>query len=820
MPHLDPVPVTAGHVKGSVAVMGRLTAEQLTPNLPAEVGEIIGRKHEIGAIRSLLPTTRLLTLTGTAGVGKTRLATHVATHEQRAFRDGAWLVELASLQDEQLLAVAVAEALGLREEMPQPSTESMIDYLRTKQLLLVLDNCEHLVEACALLAGTLLGAAPEVRLLATSREALGVPGETPFIVPPLSFPGPDDQLTRSDVLRFDALELLSDRAKNIAPDIDIASQHVAAARLCRLLDGIPLAIELAAVWLQVLSLDQIIDRLGHRLRFLTRGYRTALPRHRTLLAAVEWSFELCSVQEQIMWERLSVFAGGFDQAAAEEVCSAAPITREDVLPLLTALTEKSIVTLESSGARPRYRILETLRQYGQDRLNDREAAPATRRRHADYYQRLVERNRAGWFGSNQVDCFTTVVPEMPNLRAALDHCLGEDLRTDEAIRIFTSLEGYWTFFGGPSEARHWIDRLLECRQITGQDRFSVLTVGTFFALMQGRIDVAEPLLEECRLLAGGFDRPGPTAVTRFLSGRLTLMKGDYQGAIGLLEPVLDWYEHNTDEITEERILHEAFAPAFYLALAAVFAGDPRSGSWVARCREIAEAGGSRGEIALATWAAGIERWSAGDLTRAASLFRSSLRLERSAGYRYSPAWFVETLAWVAAAQRHDVPAAHLIGAAGMMRRLLEVSLAGFRPYDDVHRATVSSLRARLGEKEYRRAVDEGAGLDFNEAIGYALREPPEPRAGPAPSATPARALSQPVLTSREVEVAALVAEGMRNRDIAARLVISQRTAEGHVKHILDKLGFTSRAQIAAWYVDRFAPPPEAGRQSDKRRDPD
>jgi non-specific serine/threonine protein kinase len=326
--------------------------------------------------------------------------------------------------------------------------------------------------------------------------------------------------------------------------------------------------------------------------------------------------------------------------------------------------------------------------------------------------------------------------------------------------------------------------------------------------MQGRIDTAQSLLKECRLLADGSERQGPKAITRFLSGRLTLMKGDYRGAMDLLEPALDWYEHGTGEVAEDGILRDPFLPTFYLALAAVFAGDPRAGSWLARSREIAEAAGSRGEIALAMWAAGIGHWSAGDLVQAASMFRSSLRLERSVGYRYSPAWFVETLAWVLAAQGRDVPAARLIGAADMMRRLLEVSLGGFRPYDDAHRAAESSLIARLGDKDYRRAVDEGASFDFNEAIGYALQEPAEPQSDSAPPAPPAPARSQPVLTPREVQVAGLVAEGMRNRDIAARLVISQRTAEGHVKHILDKLGFTSRAQIAAWYVNRFTPPPE------------
>ncbi|GAA3612347.1 LuxR family transcriptional regulator [Nonomuraea rosea] len=784
--------------------MGRLAAEQPTPNLPAEPGEIIGRKREIAAIRSLMSTTRLLTLTGPGGVGKTRLATHVAGRVQRAFRDGVWLIELASLQDEQLLAVAVADALGLREEMPQPSTETVIDYLRTKQMLLVLDNCEHLVEASARLADALLRAAPKVRLLATSREALGVPGETPYIVPPLSFPGPDTQITKDDVLRYDALALLVERARSIAPEVDIASQYVAAARLCRLLDGIPLAIELAAVWLRVLSLEQIIDRLGHRLHFLTRGYRTALPRHQTLYAAVEWSFELCSTQEQIMWERLSVFSGGFDLAAAEEICSAAPLTREEVLPLLAALTEKSIVARETCGARPRYQILETLRQYGQDRLNKSEETPATRRRHTDYYRDLAERSRAGWYGPNQVECFTTVVPEMPNLRAALDHCLGEDERAEEATRIFISLGGYWSFFGGPSEASYWIDRLLKCRQIAGRERFSVLTLGTFFALMHGKIDPARLLLEECRLLSDGSDRQRPKAVTKFLSGRLTLMLGDYRKAIDLLESALDWYERHPGEITEDGILHDTFLPAFYLALSAIFAGDPRAAGWVARCRDIAEAAGSRSEIALATWAEGIGRWFVGDLTQAASLFLSCLRLEQSAGYRYSPAWFVESLAWVAAAQGRDVPAARMIGAAGMMRRLLDVPLDGFRPYEDAHRAAVSSLRDRLGEKDYRKAVDEGASFDFNEAIGYALQEP----ADSVPSAAPAPGLPQEALTPRELQVAGLVAEGMRNKDIAAQLVIAHRTAEGHVEHILKKLGFTSRAQIVAWYVNRSTSPPD------------
>ncbi|TMR28358.1 LuxR family transcriptional regulator [Nonomuraea zeae] len=686
----------------------------------------------------------------------------------------------------------------------------MIEYLRSKQLLLILDNCEHLVDACARLAGTLLAVAPLVQVLATSRESLGVPGETLFIVPPMSFPAAGDDVTGDDVSRYDALALLVERARNAAPEFDISIDHVAAGRLCRLLDGIPLAIELAVVWLRVLSLDQIIDRLDDRLHFLSQGYRTALPRHQTLRAAVEWSFNLCSTQEQILWERLSVFSGGFDLAAAEEVCSAEPLAREDILPLLAVLTEKSIVTSQTCGTRSRYQVLETLRQYGHERLTKDEATSALGRRHAEYYQALAERYRTRWFGPDQVECFAAIAPELPNLRTALNHCLGDDLRIEEAIRMFTSLYGYWIFFGGPAEARHWFDRLLTYQRMSPRARFDVLATGVLFALMQGRQATAQPLIEECTSLAGHSGCGEALAMGRFLSGRLTLMKGDYQGAVDLLDPSREWYEHNLDEIPITRVLRDAFMPAFYLALAAIFADDPRAGGWLARCRDIAEAGGARGEISMSTWAAGVERWRAGELEQAASLFQASLRLERSTGYRYSPAWTVESLAWIAAAQGRDAHAAHLIGAAATMRRLLEVSLQGFHAYNDAHQACESAVRARLSEEDFQKAVDAGAQLTFDQAIAFALNEPAEsetePSSEPAPTSASALTPPQSGLTSRELEVAALIADGVRNKDIAARLVISQRTAEGHVEHILEKLGFTSRTQVAAWYVNHVAPP--------------
>ncbi|PRX46893.1 putative ATPase [Nonomuraea fuscirosea] len=782
--------------------MGRLVAESPHPSLPAYAGEIIGRKSEIAEVRQLLSRARLLTLTGPGGVGKTRLAIHVATHVQRAFSDGVCLVELSPVQDDRLLAMAIAETLGTQDEVPQLSTESMIEYLWAKQVLLILDNCEHLVEACARLAGALLTVAPKVQVLATSREPMGVPGETVFVVPPMSLPGAGDRVTGNDVHRYDALALLLDRARRAAPQTDISSSPAAVAQLCRLLDGLPLAIELAVVWLRVLSLDQIIDRLDGRLDFLSQGYRTALPRHQTLRAAVEWSFDLCSAQEQILWERLSVFSGGFDLAAAEEICSAEPLGREDILPLLADLTEKSIVTSETCGARSRYRILETLREYGHERLSRRDAASSLQRRHAVYYQGLAQRNKTRWFGPDQVEYFTTIALELPNLRTAMEFCLGADFRIEEAVQTYTSLNGYWIFFAGPAEARHWFDRLLTVEQIPSRARFDVLATGVLFALMQGRQATAQRLIDECTSLAGQTGCEEALAMIRYLSGRLALMRGDYRSSIDQLERSWEWYEYNLDQIRITRVPNDAFMPAFYLALAGIFAEDPRAGRWIARCREIAETGDARGEVAMGMWAAGVERWHAGDLEQAASLFRSSLSLERSTGYRYNPAWTVEFLAWIAAAQGHDMHAAHLMGAAGTMRNMLEVSLEGFRAYDEAHRACETSVRARLSEQDYHMAVGTGATFDLNQAIAVALQEPAEP--APASASAP----PESVLTPRELEVAGLIAEGVRNKDIAARLVISQRTAEGHVEHILEKLGFTSRTQVASWYVNHITRSPD------------
>ena len=339
--------------------------------LPAELTSFVGRRRELSETRRLLASSRMLTLTGVGGVGKTRLALRMAAEVRRTFPDGVWFVELAALHDAQLVPHTVANTLELRQVSADPAGD-LAAYLERRRLLVVLDNCEHLTDACAMLASKLLAAAPGLRILATSRHVLGVEGEQILAVPPLSTR--TARVEAGDAAHYESVRLFLDRAAAVAPDFEVGDgNRDAVVELCRRLDGIPLAIELAAVWLRTLSPVQILDRLEDRFRLLTSG-RSAAPRHQALDATVGWSYELCSPAEQLLWARLSVFSGGFDLEAAEEVCSGEGIPTADVLNLIASLVNKSIVIRiqATSHTTAWYQMLETIRQYGEERLADGE----------------------------------------------------------------------------------------------------------------------------------------------------------------------------------------------------------------------------------------------------------------------------------------------------------------------------------------------------------------------------------------------------------------------------------------------------------------
>ena len=348
----------------------RVTQRDRIGNLPEQPTSFVGRPRQLADAAALLGAGRLVTLTGPAGVGKTRLALKTAAAHQRAYPDGVWLVELASLNDPRLLAQTIAAALGLRDQAGKPPLSLLTEFFRPRHLLFVMDNCEHLIDACADIADRLLRDCPSLRILVTSREPLGISGETILMVPPLDVPDPQDRLSPKVLVRYSAVALFMDRVRTGVPMFELAVEnHRAVAAICHRLDGLPLAIELAAPWLKALTPHEILDRLANRRRLLTMAPHDGPARHQTLRACIEWSFDLCTAAERTLWARLAVLAGSFEIDAAEGICADERLRAEDVLDLVRALIDKSILLADTSGEVARYRLLETIREYGLEQLS-------------------------------------------------------------------------------------------------------------------------------------------------------------------------------------------------------------------------------------------------------------------------------------------------------------------------------------------------------------------------------------------------------------------------------------------------------------------
>ncbi|MGW5162391.1 ATP-binding protein, partial [Nonomuraea wenchangensis] len=440
-------------------------------SLPAELNSFVGRRREIAEVKRLLGEGRLVTLAGVGGVGKSRLALRVAFDLRRAYHDGVWLVELAALESAELLVATVMAALGIQDSASRPSLEVLAAHLRDRRTLVVLDNCEHLLDPCAALADRLVRAAPGLRILATSRQALGVTGEQVLQVPTLAVPEAAEAGARADG-QTDAVRLFAERARAVLPGFEITdANREAVARVCRRLDGIPLAIELAAVRLRALSVEQLLERLDDRFRLLTTGARTAMPRQQTLRSLIDWSHALCTEQERLLWSRLSVFSGGLDLEAAEQVCSGGGIPPEDVMDLVGGLVDKSVLAREEHRQSVRYRLLETIRQYGRERLRESGEEAELRARHRVYFRDLALRARRGWYGPDQVAWFARLRADHGNLRTALDSALPSGSPasspytpgpegTRDGLVLATALCFQWIAAGALREGRAWLARLL------------------------------------------------------------------------------------------------------------------------------------------------------------------------------------------------------------------------------------------------------------------------------------------------------------------------------------------------------------------------
>jgi non-specific serine/threonine protein kinase len=756
-------------------------------NLPLELTSFVGRRTEASDVKQMLSASHLVTLTGVGGVGKTRLARRVGESVQRAYGDGVWLVELGELSDESLLTGVVAAALGLPDHSARPLREALVEFLATRELLLLLDNCEQVVNATAELVETLLQTSPGLRILATSREPLGIGGEATLRVPPLTVPDPDREPSLRGLPRYDAISLFVDRAAAAVPTFELTEENKGTvARICHRLDALPLPIELAAARLRVMSPEQILQRLTDRYALLTRGSRDAPARQQTLRLCVDWSFELCTQQEQQAWARLSVFAGSFELDAAEQVCGVG-VAPAELLDIVASLVEKSILIREESGATVRFRLLETLREYGREKLQQSDEYLELRRRHRDWCERLALAAKAEWISSRQQDWIARLRREQPNLRDALEFCVSDS--PDTGLRIAAALFPFWNSRAMFSEGRHWLDRLLAHQSTEPTvERARALCTGSVLAGVQGDLVAGAALLDEARTLYEQTVDPMMHAIIARAEGSLALHSGDLPRACACFESVLASFDREDEaaRIGVLQLLGRAYGQLGQLQRE------------IGCCQQILTVTETRGEVVYRSYALramGVAVWRQGDRGRAARLLEQSLQLTRIGGGFLTAAACLEALAWTVEARPDMKRAAVLMGAAEELARSMGGFTVLFPELQVDHEKCGRKVRQALGERAFEAALVEGRSLDFDAAIAYALRE--HARDKPLPSAVIALKL-----TKRERQVAVLVAEGLTNRAIAARLVISPRTAQGHVEHLLTKLGFTSRTQIAAWVADQ------------------
>ncbi|NEW56938.1 LuxR family transcriptional regulator [Nocardia cyriacigeorgica] len=755
-------------------------------NLPAELTQFVGRGREIDEIRQLLPESRLVTLTGIGGVGKTRLAIKVAEEVQRAFDDGVWLVEFGKVREPELIAGTVVSALKLPGQLTRSPLEPLIEFVTTRHLLLVFDNCEHLVDAIASLAESLLRAAPRLRILATSREPVGIGGEVVIPVSPLAIPGDERSPSLRAMLRCDAVALFVDRARSAVPGFELTEDSkVTVARICRRLEGLPLPIELTAARLRAMSPEQILQRLTDRYRLLTGGGRAVPSRQQTLRQCIDWSYDLLTDRERELWARATVFAGGFELDAAEAICGEG-LDPGDVLDLVGSLVDKSVLVREACGDVVRYRMLETVREYGLERLHGIGGDTTMRRRHRNWFERLALRAYSGWVGPNQLEWIERLNREQSNLRAALEFCLDESGEVGSAERIAVALYEYWIARQRFSEARYWFGRTLERSSGATLEHLAALCADTLLAAMQADFTSGAERLEQARLLAEGSGEELFGAYVDGASGFLSLFSGDFAGAVTHLEHAVPVFESSGD------VLHHVSS---LLGLGAA-CGLLQESDRATACRKQALAlTRERGESIYRSYAISqlaYETVERGDLERGAVLVKESLRLAQMLDDRKVVAADLASLALVAAEQRQAERAAVLVGATVSVGESAGGQAATIVELFGHHSRAKKYAARALGQRTYAAMVRRGQDLDIDEAIAYALEE--------QASAQQHGTVAMAVLTRREKQIAELIAEGLTNRAIAEKLVISPRTAAGHVEHILSKLHFTTRAQVAAWVV--------------------
>ncbi|HYO11885.1 MAG TPA: LuxR C-terminal-related transcriptional regulator [Thermoanaerobaculia bacterium] len=764
------------------------TLERPPNNLPLELSSFVGRERELAEVGRLLENNRLLTLTGSGGCGKTRLALAAAGDLAEEFEDGVWLVELASLADPSLVPQVVASVLGLRERPGQSLTGTLSEHLGPKKVLLVLDNCEHLVGACASLAEELLRSCPGLRILATSREALGIAGEVAWPVPSLSLPDLRRLPDIESLPRYGAARLFVERAVAVKPSFALTEQNApSVARVCYRLDGIPLALELAAARSRVLSVEEISARLDDCFGLLSSGGRTAMPRHKTLRATMDWSHDLLPEEESTLFRRLSVFADGFSLEAAESVCAGEDLDRGRVLDLLSHLVDKSLVVVREVDGAARYRLLEMVRQYGQEKLQGSGDRAEVRRRHAGYYLALAEEAEPELNGPEQVGRLDELDRENGNLRVVMSWALAEG-EAGIVARLGWALRRFWLLHGHQDEGRRWMEALLK-RDVPPKSRSRIAMVAALMSHAQGDYRACEEYAPEALAVSRQAGDEPCAAYALTLLGLAEMRRGNVEGARARFEESLPLLRRSGEEQTVPLVL-------VWLGNVSLVDGDHgRATRMFEEALARARRRGDRLGTNIALYNLAQIALSEAIFGPAASMLEEGLTSSRQMGDQANLSHFLEGLAVVAGARGEALRSARLLGAArGSMEEAGAPVYNYYMPDLTLYERTLAAARSRLGEEEFAAAWAEGREMTPDRAVEYALDQP-------ATSETNVSELYPAGLSAREVEVLRLVAAGLTNAAAAEKLFLSPRTVNWHLGSIYRKLGFHSRTEATRFAVE-------------------
>jgi predicted ATPase/DNA-binding CsgD family transcriptional regulator len=761
--------------------VGRRRGQLVGPTM----NRLVARRHDLDAAQQALSGSRLMTFTGQGGVGKTRLALEMAYRSRDRFPDGAWLVCLGDLSigaEVAEMESTIVSALGISDQSVTSPREKLLSFLGTRKLLLVLDNCEHVLSSVRAIVPIMLHEAPHLRIIATSREPLGISGEGLRPVLPLSVPEPGTPA--GQLIADGSVNLLVERACAIDPGFELNDDNAeAVVQLCRLLEGLPLAIELAAAKLRALTVEQVVERFGRRLTALTAAGTTSASRHRSLRSMVDWSYELCPKTARVLWRRLSVFSATFDLELAESVCAFGELHPDDVLDAIEQLVAQSILSTSRGAGTMRYRVPAAIREVAADLADQAGETTELQRRHRDAMLGRARQTVEQWCGPHQDVLIEQMSLDHAGYVAAIQWSITTPGEHQSALLLVASLRYHYLVGGRLAEGRMRTEAMLAAAGEPSPMRGECLWVASWIALLQGDHIRAEQLLIELSALADELDDAQLAVHVLHWGAMLAMFRGDLDSALRDFRAAVDGHRAHGNrylEITARYMLACALATGGHAQRALHVSGET-----AALCEQY----GERNARAYTDFAAGLAYWTLGQLDEAEQSAHRVLTTQRTMGDGIAIALVTMLCSWIAYDRNHLRRATDLSAAAGHVWRSLGTSLEAFGP-------DLSGFAKEHGPPESQPA-DSHVGRrfhKFDDVIDFVF--------GAGKSRHGATREDGAPLSRREREVAELIESGLSNREIAKRLVIAKRTADGHVERILAKLGFSSRAQVAAWMARR------------------